>query len=513
MDTSMPLNPQLEPGSPPSPARTVRNIAWNYAGYAVQIAINLGLTWYIVRKVTVIEYGLYLFVMALSSTLYLLDFGISSVLVQMFVEAFATAGKDRVNDLLSTAFLALTGLGALGVVISCALAAFLPGPFNIPDTYLHEASLIFVIAAFIVQLGLPAFAVEQVYQASNRFDRTNQLQLATGTLLAVLSVIALATGHGIVALALVQMIVTFIRLVVLVVALPASVSGVRLRLNRFHAGLLRSLVRLSGWALLNNASSSVFEMCTWILLGSLGSMEQAAIFGLAYKLPRQLWNLIDKGATVAFPQLSEFSARDDRDALRRFYLKTQRMLFGAMLPFLVLGCFAARPIIDVWAGPRYVAAAPVLQILLLGVATHVTGYCSNQLLYACREIKRATTIAVWEYVISLVLAVLLIPRFGAVGLAAGIAIGQVLINCVWLTRAACSLSCATGQMLISAMFSGLLAPAAILGCVIAVIWFASHFLSPNWQVAGGVLAGCAYFAIWGSRTLWPAIRAESECAN
>ncbi|HEX8710738.1 MAG TPA: oligosaccharide flippase family protein [Terracidiphilus sp.] len=508
----MPHDAQPEYRQQPLAWRTARNVVWNYAGFVYQIAINIALTWYIVRHVTVVEYGLFLFVMSLSSTLYLLDLGISSVLVQVFVEAAAAAGKDRVNELLSTAFLALTFLGAAGAFIFCVLAAFLPGPFKIPHAYLREASLIFVAAALIILVGFPSIAIEQLYQASHRFDRTNQVQLAAGTLLAVLSVVVLATGHGIVALTFVQLIVTAARLLFLILVLPASVPGVGLRLNRFKSGLLRSLIHLSGWAFLNNASSSLFDMCTWILLASLGSMEQAAVFGLAYKLPRQLWNLIDKGGTVAFPQLSECSARDDRAALRRVYLKTQQMLFGAMLPFVVLGCVAAGPIVQVWAGPRYLAAAPVLQILLLGVATHVTGYCSNQLLYACREVKRASTIAIWEYLISLVLALVLIPRYGAVGLAVAMAIGQILINCGWLTRAACRLAHTSAQMLFRAIVSGLLIPAAILGAAVAVLWFASRFLATQWQLTFGIIAGGIYLAIWGSRTLLPAFRAESESA-
>src|SRR5579863_10241546 len=111
MEPSMMRDLESELGPTPPAPRTVRNIVWNYAGYVFQIAINLGLTWYIVRQVSVVEYGLFLFIMGLSVALYLLDMGLSSVLVQAFVEASTTCGKGRVNDLLGTTFLALTALG------------------------------------------------------------------------------------------------------------------------------------------------------------------------------------------------------------------------------------------------------------------------------------------------------------------------------------------------------------------------------------------------------------------
>lgn len=510
MDSTTPYHSQPDPSARNSPSPTARNVAWNYIGYAYQIAINLGLTWYIVRKVTVVEYGLFLFVVSLSSSLYLLDIGISSVLVQAFVEAAAHPGAERLNRLLSTAFLSLTALGTLGVLILCSFAAFLPGPFNIPRAYLHEAFLIFVIAALIVLVGFSTNAIELVYQASHRFDRTNQVQLGAGTLQIALSVYVLAAGHGIVALALVQLIASLLRLLFLIAALPASLPGTRLSLTKFDPDLLKPLIHLSKWAFLNNLSSGVFEMMIWIVLGSFSSMEQAAIFGLASKLPRQLWNVIDKGGVVAFPILSASSVSGDRRSLQRVYLKTQRLLSGTVLPFVVLGCFAASPLVQVWAGSQYLGAAMILQILLLGVATHVTGYCSNQLLYATGEVKKAATIAIWEYVISLVLAFALVPRYGAAGLAAGMAAGQVFINCSWLTWAACKISDTSGEALFRAVFGGLTLPVAILCSAMVIIGGASRFLAPPWKVLAVIVSGCIYLTVWGRRNVFAAHRAESE---
>src|SRR6185312_16793598 len=102
MVSSMSRKRQSDPGSTTSAAHAAASVAWNYAGYACQIAFNLGLTWYIVRKISVVEYGLFLFIMSLSSTLYMLDMGISSVLVQALVEAFAAARKNLANEIFST---------------------------------------------------------------------------------------------------------------------------------------------------------------------------------------------------------------------------------------------------------------------------------------------------------------------------------------------------------------------------------------------------------------------------
>lgn len=510
MVSSMSRKRQSETGSTPAAAHAARSIAWNYAGYACQIAFNLGLTWYIVRKIAVVEYGLFLFVMSLSATLYLLDMGISSVLVQAYVEASSLGGKDRMNELLGAGFAALGALGAIGACILCGLALFLPGPFQIPPAYLHEASLVFVVAALIVLVGLPTIAVEQVYQASHRFDRTNQVQLVTTIVLVALSILVLATGHGIVALALAQLVVSCIRLLILIAALPASVPGARLDPARFKIGVLKPVLSLSKWAFLGNLSASLFDMLVWLILGSFSSMREAALFGLAGKPTKQLWNFVDRGANVTLPLLSKASAEGDSARLRQTYLGTEKLVLGAILPFVVLGCVFARPLILVWAGSQYAGAAVVMRWLLLAALAQALAYPSDLVLYARGEVKQAAKISAWSGAIGILAALLLVSRYGAAGLAAGIAVTQMVFNCGWFAWAACRISGVSPGALLRSSCEGLLWPLAALAVEIVIARsFRSH-LSPLGIVVFAVAAGIVYLAFWGLRTVLPLYRGYAE---
>lgn len=508
----MALSPQSESALTPSPVRTASNIAWNYAGYGLQIAINIGLTWYIVRKVTVVEYGLFLFVMSLSSTLYLLDMGISSVLVQAFVEAATAEGKDRVNELLSTSFLALTALGATGALVLCGLALSLPGPFKIPPASLHQAFLIFLLAGFILLVGFPAMAVEQAFQASHRFDRTNQVQLLSTALFLVLSIFVLATGHGIVALALVQLVATAVRLLLLIAALPATLPGLHLTLARFNWDRLKPLIHLSKWAFLANLSASLFDMLVWLMLGSLASMKEAALYGLAGKPTKQLWNLVDRGANVTLPLLSRAAAENKLETLRSTYLRTLKLVFGAIFPFIVLGSVFARPLILVWAGNKYEGAAIVMQWLLLAALSQALTYPSDLLLYACGEVRQAATISMCSSSISIMASLLLVSRYGAAGLAAGMAITQFIFNCGWFMWTACRRTQTSAGHLLHALFDGLQWPVTVLVAGIAVTLIFGTHLSAPWLVIAASGTGSGYFALWGLRTALPIYRGYTEVA-
>jgi O-antigen/teichoic acid export membrane protein len=489
--------------------RLSRSVTWNYVGYFCQIAINLGLTWFLTRRLAVAEYGLFVFVMALTNALYMLDMGISSVLVLAFVGATSKQDKDELNDLIGTSFFALATLGALGVAIFSILAVLLPGPFAIPADLVSKARILFVVGALMIQIALPTMAIEMAYQASNRFDRLNQTQLVSAALQLVFSVLVLYAGFGVVALAWVQLGSIALRSLVLAWDLPRAVPGAGLSLRRFRIGLLRPLLTMSRWAFLNNVGATALDFLIWTLLGTLGSMREAALFGLAGRLPKQLWNLIDKGANVALPVLSEAAAQNDIAALKMTYLRTLQLLFGAALPFVILGCFSAKPILVVWAGTQYAAAGPVMQLLLLGVVSHANGYASSQLMFACRRVKLASCIALSEYLIILALALPLFRHYGIVGLAAGMMAVQLAVNFGWLTWAACDLSHTSFSTLLSTITDGLALPAAVLvGEIIAISRLDSR-LSPSGILAVSIASGCVYLGIWGSRTALPLYRAQA----
>ncbi len=489
---------------------TARSAVWNYAGYACQILLNFGLTAYIVRNISVNEYGLFLLVMSLSATLNLLDLGISGVLVQAYVYASKDSDSDRLSNLASTAFVALAALGTVGVAIFCGIALLLPGPFRIPPVLQHQAAMIFVIAAFIIQVRLPGAALRQVYEAHHRFDRINQVQLGMATLQFALSIYVIWAGYGIVGLAVVQLIVAVMQGAIFYLGLRFAVPATHLNPLRFRRKLLGSLLRDGKWAFMVNATAYLVEIGIWAILGSLGSMTEVALYGIAMKAPNQLSNLADKGAEILLPVFSGFSAEQDDANLRRVYLKAQQLIFGAVLPFVVLGSFFAGPLIQLWAGKQYLHAATTVRWLLVAVLAHGVAYSSDLILYASGNFRRAAWIGAVGGLVILGGAAALVPRYGASGVAVALVISQLVIDCGWFTVEACKISRTTPRALARRLSAGLGWPVMVLAGEIALILSLRPAMSPLWQVIAATLSGGVYLLIWGLRTALPLYRNRAE---
>src|SRR5579871_1911367 len=216
----------------------LHNVAWNYAGHALQLATNFGLTYFIVRHLSLAEYGLLVLITSLTVNIYLLDLGVSSVLVPQYVAARVEGGAARLNDLLAVTFVLFAGMGSIGALLMTGLAVILPGPFKIPPQYVHDGSIAFLLAAITMQMALPTVAVEQVYQSAHRFDRLNQIRLFCTVMQLLLTIAALLMGYRVIGLVAVQSILACLQVVLLLALLPATVPGARLRFRNMQWQLL-----------------------------------------------------------------------------------------------------------------------------------------------------------------------------------------------------------------------------------------------------------------------------------
>ena len=329
--------------------------------------------------------------MSLCSLMHLLDLGLGNLLVQAYVTS--AVDRQQLSTLCTTAYLTLAAIGLPGALILIALAWALPGPFKIPPEHLREASRVFTLIAISTTVSFATTALDLLYQAFHRFDRLNQVQLLMAGTRVVLTVFFLANGYGIVALAAIHAVLSVLRAVLLKLALPSSIPGAHLQLSNFRWPVLRPLLTLSRWSVLDNVVRQIASVSDAFILGVFGSVSSVAIFGVGNKLPAQLSNLVSTGAVVILPSLAQHHADRDSTELRRIFVNVQRLVFTGVLPVVVLGCICARPLIELWAGRAYLEAAVVMQWLLLAALSLALEYSADLLLYACGEVKTASLLA------------------------------------------------------------------------------------------------------------------------
>ena len=239
-------------------------------------------------------------------------------------------------------------------------------------------------------------------------------------------------------------------------------------------------------------------------------MTEVALYGVAFKAPNQLWNLADRGADVLLPILSGYAAKEDYTNLRRVFLIVQQLLFGSVLPFVILGCVFARPLLELWVGKQYVNAAYAMRWLLIAVLTHAIAHASDLILYACRRVRLASWISASGGALTCLIALVLVPHYGSGGMGASLAISMLISAFGWYTIEACRVSKTSWWALAGSLVDGLGWPLFALAAAALLIFHFRGYLSPLWTVIAAAVTGCVYFLLWGLRTALPLYRNRAE---
>jgi putative peptidoglycan lipid II flippase len=376
---------------------------------------------------------------------------LSAALVPMFTRHSEDGDDTATNAVVTTAAIVLTAITALAV----AAAPLVFHLFSIdvadgidPEQYRSAGTAIARI--FLLQIffyGLAALA-NSLLQARRRFFApawapvlsnviiitslilaSRQLSGREPTLVDLLSddrlrwTLGLGATLGIATMAL--------------VTLPALYgAGVRLRfVPRFGHPAVRELVRLSAWTLgyvvSNQIAIVVIQNLAEPGTGALNAYATAYIF---FVLPHGL--LAMSIVTTFTPELASAVKRRDRASLIERASLGLRMIALLTVPAAALMFVLRRPLIGLGLQHGNFDAGDTLLTsrALAGFALGLLGFSvylfTLRIFYAHGDARTPFIVNVVENVINVVLAVLLVGRFGVLGLGAAFAIAYTL-SAVW----------------------------------------------------------------------------------
>ncbi len=195
-----------------------------------------------------------------------------------------------------------------------------------------------------------------------------------------------------------------------------------------------SLYRYSAQAVLITAVEQVTAAAPVFLLGILSASSQVGIFGVAFRAGLVLSFFLVSLNLIAAPVTSSLFAAGKIDSVQALYRVTTRWGLTLALPLFLLLMLLAPSVMGIF-GADFKAGAPALQLLALGQIINVgTGPCRWLLNVTDRQHLNVFSglIALFAGV---VLGLILIPRYGAIGAAIGAAFSVALVNLIGLVQA------------------------------------------------------------------------------
>jgi O-antigen/teichoic acid export membrane protein len=464
-----------------------------YLLLAINIAIGLVLMPFTVRHLGASEYGLWMLVASMTYYFQLLDLGYGSGIVRQVTDADARHDTAGVNRILSTFVVVY---GAIGTVAAIGLVAIIllviPHFPNIAPPQVRTAQVLLAVIGLRIVVGFPMGVFGAVTNARQRFALNNSVAIVLALISGAVTYFVLSAGHGLVALVASTTAVSLAGYGAYAWTARRAFPPLDIRPSLFDRRIVREVTTFSVYFFLIDIAVQIgFNLDNMVIAGVLGTAA-VAIYAVALRIADYQRQLCSQFNHLLFPIVVRFGSVGRTDALRDTLVEGTRIALVLVVGVTICVIGFAPPLVAAWMGPGFEASVPVLYVLALtGVVLVGQGPLGNVLLGTGRH-RLVAIVAFIEALANLALSLILVRRYGILGVALGTAVPVFIANSFTLLPAACR----TVGLRVTE-FGRLVLPAPATGAVAAILGVvAFRTLLPPTSFLAVVGEGAAVGAIY-----------------
>jgi O-antigen/teichoic acid export membrane protein len=411
-----------------------RNVASNWAGYVVQVVVAFLLTPFVLRSIGPSRYGIWTLAVGLTGYYGLLDLGFSSGVSGYLTRYLAARDIENVNTTASTGFLMLTCCGFLVLVVSLVLAFGASLFFQVPRDLAREVKVVIAISGTSAALQFAFFTYSAVFTATQRFDLSNYIGIATRMISVAATIVVLKGGFGLVGLSAVVAVSNLIDYLVRWRVAAALVPSMEISLRHFTRRSLREIMGFGLSSLTIAGSVRLISYTDSLVIAAFMPVAAVAPFAVAANLRTYFEEIFIRAGQVFFPLATELDASGNRDGLREMYLVSSKFMFLGSILCGAVAIFWASDFFWLWIGSAYSEPAGypsvshLFYLLVAGSMVSVGQRIGYQVLLGMRRIGLLAALFAFEGICNLILSIILVRRFGLVGVALGTLLPAIAIQ-------------------------------------------------------------------------------------
>lgn len=502
----------------------LRNIVSNWGAFAFSAIVNFFLSPYIVHRLGDNAYGVWALLVALVGYLGLLDLGVRSAVTRYVASFHSRAQHEDASRVASAALTIFCIAGALAIFVAAVAAAFLGSIFNIPPDLVGAARIVAVLGGINVAVSLVSGVFGGIVIGMQRLDLNNGIEVGLEALRATSIYLVLRAGYGLDVLALLQLIFSFARGVAAYWLSRRLYPGLRIRLGERGRDQLKMIFSFSIAASLMQASGMLILYSDSVVIGAFLPITMVTFFSIAVSLTNYARVFVSGISQAISPLASALEGGGQEDRVSRTLLSAASLATVIALPMVITFILRGHSFIDLWMGEEYgTNAAGVLWILSISLFVAAGYQINSATMVGIGKHRGLVPIYIGEAVVNIALCVILVRRYGIVGVAWGMTIPRIIVSVVvgpWYARRVVGIR--IQQFWLRVWVRPMLAfvPFAVASYVVESIWPASSLLVYFTQIVATLPFGAV--GVWflclpasaraeiTRRVLRPAMVAESS---
>jgi O-antigen/teichoic acid export membrane protein len=412
-----------------------RSVLSNWFATAATLAVGFFLAPFVVHRLGNVAYGVW--VLAISSVGYLnlLDLGMRSSVLRFVSKGHATQDHEGASEALSAAFWVRLQIGALVLVLCGGLAAAFPFIFKVPSALAVEAREAILVIGLTTAITMSIGVLGAVLSALNRYDLLSYVTLTQLSIRVIGVVAVLLTGHGIVAIALCELLAAVVGNCLLAYIARRVYPELRIRLTKPRREVLRKIWSYSVYAFLLMVAGQLIYQTDNLVVGAFVSASAVTFYSIGNSLCRYTQQIVSSMTMTFTPAASTYEASGNTASLRALYYNGTRATMALSLPIVITFLIRGRTFVGVWMGPQYSQqSGTVLAILATALLFSLNNTTASAIAWGTEKHKTVAKWAICEAIANLTLSIVLARKYGIYGVAIGTLAPSLVVHLILWPR-------------------------------------------------------------------------------
>jgi O-antigen/teichoic acid export membrane protein len=406
-----------------------RSIVSNWATFVFSAAVNFFVSPIVVRSLGKTQYGAWVLLVSMVGYLGLLDLGVRSAVTRYMAQFHASAQHDRAGLLYSAALRIFAIAGTMAILTSVIVALLVGHVFNVPDELIGIARVVAIIGGLNVATSLISGVFGGVLIGLERFDYANSMEISVGAFRAIAVVLALKNGHGLITLALIQLVATFLRGAGSVYYARRLYPELKLGVQRWDPESGQLIFKYGLTASFLHVTASLMAYGDSLVLGALLPIGMITYFAIAGNLIEYARSVVSGISQTLSPRLSALQAGGQQAALQGALMTSARLSTLVVVPIVATFIVRGHAFIALWMGHEYAdPSARVLTVLAITLIP-VGGYqVMAAALFGISKHGRLVPVFLAECICNFVLSIIWVRQYGVIGTAFGTLVPRLIVS-------------------------------------------------------------------------------------
>lgn len=431
------------------------------------------------------------------------DFGIRSSIIKYVAEFEATGDRDRLTRVINLSLFVYSCIALVLMAVAAVGSMYVDLIFRISPIFHVVAQRLFLTVGLTVALAFPLSVFGGVLEGLQKFHFVNLTQAASTLLRAVLIVLALHRGLGLLTIAIITVVIPFLTYATYAWKVMRTIP-LQFGMRFIDRATFRQIFNYSFFSFISIVAFRLRFQSDAVIIGAMLSASAITYFAVGSKLISYCFLLVGGVTQILTPMSSQFDATRDRERLRKLFILGNRACALIVFPISAVLFVLGKSVIDVWVGSRYESSYVILIILLIpSVLSDIQGG-SRQILYGIGRHKALAVVNLTEGVLNVIASIVLIHYWGIVGDALGTAIPLTLASVCFLPIYLCRLLKVPMKEFLNGAY---MLPLVVCVPLVVTLLFMQHLFRPHnyFQLAAQVAAGSL---VYGLSSLWLVFRKE-----